>query len=154
MCVGVCVHEFVCACVRSGASFPQLPGPPPRGDPHLLIARLAWRRWTGTYKEVAGNVSCSPCPSNTSSPGGNASCFPCPINASSPTGSAACLCNPVSGPGKGGRERDDGRERKIRDKEKKNSLLLARQQLCSQESSSQEKESRRVLGCSHSYLPR
>jgi hypothetical protein len=105
--------------VRSGASFPQLPGPPPRGDHHLIIALLAWRLWTGTYKEVAGNVSCFPCPSNTSSPGGNASCFPCPINASSPAGSAACLCNPVSGPGKGGRERDDGRERKMRDKEKK-----------------------------------
>ena len=28
-------------------------------------------------------------------------------------------------------------------------VLLARQQLCSQESSSQEKESRRVLGCCH-----
>ena len=32
-------------------------------------------------------------------------------------------------------------------------VLLARQQLCSQESSSEEKESRRSLGCSHSYLP-
>ena len=32
-------------------------------------------------------------------------------------------------------------------------VLLARQQLCSQESSSEEKESRRSLGCSHSCLP-
>ena len=115
------------------------PWPAPRGDHHLLIALLAWRRWTGTYKEVAGNVSCSPCPSNTSSPGGKASCSPCPIYTSSPAGSAACLCNPVSATWERGRERDDGRKRKTRDKEKmpclacclacKTATLLSREQL-------------------------
>jgi len=49
----------------------------------LLIALLAWRRLTGTYKEVAGSVSCSPCPSSSSSPAGS-------------VGIQACLCNAVS----------------------------------------------------------
>jgi hypothetical protein len=143
-CVHACVRLLVCVCVHeymyvrarasskpcSKASLAQTPWASSQRRSstclslayRLLITLLASRQWTGIYKEVAGNVSCSAVPSNTSSSGGNASCSPCPINASSPAGSAVCLCNPVSGLVKVGRERDDGREGEMMDKEKKASL--------------------------------
>ena len=147
LCERLCVHacvRLVCVCICSicmcarvhQASLAQLSKPcsTPWASSQrrsstclslayrLLITLLASRRRTGTYKEVAGNFSCSAVPSNTSSPGGNASCSPCPIHVSSPAGSPVCLCNQMSGPVKVGRERDDGREREMRDKEKKPSL--------------------------------
>jgi hypothetical protein len=69
---------------------------------HAFTTLLSARWWTGTYKEAAGNASCSHCPSNTFSPAGSASCSSCPNNTFSPARSATCSCNAVRAPGERG----------------------------------------------------
>jgi hypothetical protein len=94
VCVHACVYARARACVHVYMRATSYFFTSRRERQHALTTLPSARWWTGTYKDAAGNASCSPCPSISSSPAGSVEIQACLCNAgyTGPNGGACVSC--------------------------------------------------------------